>query len=324
MIISKRNNINGVEILTLENDCLRTEIVPASGGKILSVFNKLLNKEFLWCDENLQLNTQNPGDDFDTSFYGGIDELIPNDIAETIDSIQYPDHGELWTTPLNYELGENKIYLFGNLRLSGLQYRKDICLDENDPVIYLEYKIRNESGSVRNFSWKFHAALAIREGDKIVSDALNVSVIDTDYSRFKTLEEFKWPVVENCNVSVVPPYSNTMDFFRLYKIRHPEMHLESPHKNSLFSIYYDRKVFPYQCYFASYGGFFNHYTLILEPSTSMPLSVPEAIKQGQGSVLGPNEEINTIVSIYAGQNHRLLNRPERISEKAELLIIKNQ
>lgn len=324
MVISKRYNINRVEILTLENDCLKTEIVPALGGKILSVFNKFLNKEYLWCNKDLQLNTQNPGDDFDSSFYGGIDELIPNDIEETIDSILYPDHGELWTTPLNYELGENKIYLFGDLRFSGLQYRKDVYLDENDPVIYLEYKIRNESGSIRNFSWKFHAALAIKEGDKIVSDALNVSVIDTLYSRFKTLEEFSWPVVENCNVSVVPPYNNTMDFFYLYKIRHPEMHLESPDTNSIFSFYYDKKVFPYQLYFASYGGFFNHYTLILEPCTSMPLSVPEAIKQRQCSVLGPNEEINTIVSIYAGEKPEGNQVPAEKYEKSEVINLKNQ
>lgn len=321
MDISKRNNINGVEILTLENDCLKTEIVPELGGKILSVFNKLLKKEFLWCNEILQLSTHSPGDDFDSSFYGGIDELIPNDVEETIDSILYPDHGELWTTPLKYELGESRIYLFGNLRFSGLQYRKDVYLDENDPVIYMEYKIRNESGSTRNFSWKFHAALAIKEGDKIVSDALNVSVIDTVYSRFKTLGEFTWPIVENCNVSLVPPFNNTMDFFYLYKIAHPEMHLESPDANSIFSFYYDRKVFPYQSYFASYGGFFNHYTLILEPCTSMPLSVPEAIKQGQCSVLGSNEEINTIVSIYAGEKQKGNEEPGRISEKPELVIL---
>jgi hypothetical protein len=317
MVISKRFNIIGIEILTLENDCLKTEIVPALGGKILSVFNKLLNKEFLWCDRNLQLTTQNTWDDFDSSFYGGMDELIPNDIEETIDSIHYPDHGELWTTPLNYEVGENKIYLFGNLRLSGLQYRKDVFLDENEPVIYLEYKIRNESGSVRNFSWKLHAALAIKEGDKIVSDALNVRVIDTGNSRFKTQEEFKWPVVENCNVSVVPPSNNTIDSFYLYKIRHPEIHLESPDKKSLFSFYYDIKVFPYQVYFASYGGFFNHYTLILEPCTSMPLSVRDAIKEGQCSVLEPNEEINTIVSIYAGEKPEDNPLSGKISEKPE-------
>jgi hypothetical protein len=188
----------------------------------------------------------------------------------------------------------------------------------------MEYKIRNESGSIRNFSWKFHAALVINEGDKIVSDALNVSVVDTVYSRFNTLEEFKWPVVENCNVSLVPPFNKTMDFFYLYKIRHPEIHLESADANSIFSIYYDRKVFPYQSYFASYGGFFNHYTLILEPCTSMPLSVPEAIKQKQCSVLGPNEEISTIVSIYAGEKQKANEEQGKISEKPELVILKNR
>jgi hypothetical protein len=56
----------------------------------------------------------------------------------------------------------------------------------------------------------------------------------------------------------------------------------------------------------------------------MPLSVPEAIKKGQCSVLRLNEEINTIVSIYVGQNHKVINKPERISEKPGLLILKNQ
>jgi len=324
MMISMRNNINGVEILTLENDCIKTEIVPTLGGKILSVFNKLLNKEFLWHNENLQLNTHCLGDDFDSSFYGGIDELIPNDMAETIDSIQYPDHGELWTTPLKYELGESRIYLFGNLKFSGLQYRKDVYLEENDPVIYLEYKIRNESGSIRNFLWKFHTALAIKEGDKIVSDALKMSVIDTVYSRFKTREEYTWPLVENCNVSLVPPFNNTMDFFCLYKIRQPEMHLERPDTNSIFSLYFDRKVFPYQSYFASYGGFFNHYTIILEPCTNMLLSVTEAISQERCSFLLPNEELNTIVSIYAGEKQEDSRESGKKTEEHELVNSKSQ
>ena len=70
----------------------------------------------------------------------------------------------------------------------------------------------------------------------------------------------------------------------------------------MFSYHYDKKVFPYQWYFASYGGFLNHYAAILEPCTSMPLSVNEAKLLGQCSVLEPNQEINTAVSIYAGKN----------------------
>ena len=91
-----------------------------------------------------------------------------------------------------------------------------------------------------------------------------------------------------------------MDFFYLYDITEPEMKLEGV-DGSLFSYKYDKKIFPYQWYFASYGGFLNHYTAVLEPCSSMPLSVTEAIRAGQCSVLEPGEEINTTVHIYAGE-----------------------
>jgi hypothetical protein len=79
------------------------------------------------------------------------------------------------------------------------------------------------------------------------------------------------------------------------------MKMESGNANTLFSYSYDKNIFPYQWYFASYGGFLNHYTAILEPCTSMPLSVAEAMLSGQCTVLEPGEEINTTVRIYAGQ-----------------------
>jgi hypothetical protein len=71
----------------------------------------------------------------------------------------------------------------------------------------------------------------------------------------------------------------------------------------LFSIQYDQKVFPFQWYFASYGGFMNHYTVVPEPCSSMPLSVNEAAQLGQCSVLMPGENIVTTVRIYAGANN---------------------
>ena len=73
--------------------------------------------------------------------------------------------------------------------------------------------------------------------------------------------------------------------------------------NHLFRYQYDKKIFPYQWYFASYGGFLNHYTAIIEPCTSMPMSVNNAKALHQCTVLEPGEEINTLVSIYAGKNN---------------------
>lgn len=297
-----RKEINNVELFAGENDHIKFEIAPAAGGKIISVYNKKLDKEFLWKNADLLLESHKPGADYDSNFIGGIDELIPNDIPENIDGIDYPDHGELWTTALDYELLENKIAVFGKLELSGLYYKKIISLEDNSPTISIRYTISNQSDSTRNFLWKLHAALRIASGDKLITNAKKAKVVDPDYSRFRMMNEFTWPDIENTNASLVPEKNNTTDFFYLYDIDAPRMGLESNNGNHLFSYSYDNNVFPYQWYFASYGGFLNHYTAILEPCTSMPISINDAKKSGQCTVLEPGQEINTIVKIYAGEN----------------------
>src|SRR4051812_14490871 len=114
----------GIEVVTMETDHLQFSIAPALGGKILNIYNKHLTKEFLWINPNLPMQIQERGADYDSNFLGAIDELIPNDMSEMIDSVDYPDHGELWTTPLLYSQTEGKITVYGNLELSGLHYSK--------------------------------------------------------------------------------------------------------------------------------------------------------------------------------------------------------
>jgi len=142
---------NGIEILTMESQELIFSIAPALGGKITGIYNKELDKEFLWTNEKNPLKIHSCGADYDSNFYGAIDELIPNDIAETIDSVAYPDHGELWTTVLQSKVADEKITVYGKLELSGLYYSKTIYPDPNSPILYLDYKIKNESNLQRNF-----------------------------------------------------------------------------------------------------------------------------------------------------------------------------
>ncbi|MCW3118077.1 MAG: hypothetical protein JWM28_2159 [Chitinophagaceae bacterium] len=300
MNISK-DIINNVEVLTIQNDHLKCDAVPALGGKIMSVYNKDLQKEFLWKNQNLDLAVKQTGDDYDSNFLGGIDELIPNDIPENIDGIDYPDHGELWTTPLSYEIRENKIILTGSLRLSGLFYQKTIYLNEDSPSIMLYYIIRNDSPAVKKFLWKMHAALQIKKGDRLVTPAQKGKVVDIAYSRFSNTNEFDWPMIEKTDASEVPGKNNEMDFFFLYDIPVAEMKFLGGNKGHEFRYSYDKTVFPFQWYFASYGGFLNHYTAILEPCSAMPLSVNDAKQLNQCTVLQPDEELSTQVRIYAGK-----------------------
>ncbi len=297
-----KKKINGIEILTLENEHLKIKIAPKLGGKIISVFNKPLNTEFLWSNKNLTLVQNHPGDDYDSNFWGGIDELIPNDIPENVHGIDYPDHGELWTTSLKYKTENNTVSLSGNLKLCGLYYQKEVSLDANRPIICMNYKIRNTSGQTRDILWKLHAALDIEQGDRLLTDAKRAKVVDLDYSRFMDQNEFHWPVIENIDASIAPNKNNSMDFFYLHDIACPEMGLITGKGKHLFSYLYDKKVFPFQWYFASYGGFLNHYVAIIEPCTNMPISITDAKEKSQCLTLKPDEELNTQVLIYAGEN----------------------
>ena len=46
-----------------------------------------------------------------------------------------------------------------------------------------------------------------------------------------------------------------------------------------FSYHFNTNIFPYAWLFASYGGFDDHYTVILEPCTAMPISVRDAARK---------------------------------------------
>ncbi|MCO5236953.1 MAG: hypothetical protein M9933_11855 [Chitinophagaceae bacterium] len=298
-MISQRTE-NGIILLTLENDLLRVELAPALGGRFTSVYNKSLNKEFLWHNQSLPLEKAEPGADYDSNFWGGIDELLPNDLPEKIDGIDYPDHGELWTTALDHVVEAENVILSGTLPKSRLFYQKTVILEKNLPEVKTNYTIRNLSGGTRHFLWKLHAALQITVGDRLKTSAKNARVVDPGSSRFRATGEFGWPEIEGMNAAIVPPKDGTMDFFYLYNAPEGTMKMISAHDDHCFAYRYDQEVFPFQWYFASYGQFRGHYTAILEPASAMPVSVNEAAGLGQCSVLEPGEEMNTSVTIYAG------------------------
>jgi hypothetical protein len=91
-----------------------------------------------------------------------------------------------------------------------------------------------------------------------------------------------------------------MDFFYLFDLSTGEMFWRRPGAGLKFGYRFDTRVFPYAWLFASYGGFLGHYTIILEPCTTMPMSVNEAAGQGQCSLLEVGQVLETSVSLYAG------------------------
>jgi galactose mutarotase-like enzyme len=287
-------------VVRLENPLLRVDVAPGVGGRIVSVVEKRSGHAFLWHNPNLRLKRLAPGSEYDPNFYGGIDDLIPNDFPETVDGIAYPDHGELWTTALSQRIEQEALVLEGNLPLIRLHYTKRVGLRADSPRIDLDYRVENRSGEVRRFMWKLHAALDVQPGDRIVCPARTARVADLQWSRWRTLEPFAWPDLQGNRVDRVPAANGTCDFFYLYDLEAGRLSWERPSRSLRLGLEFDPAVFPFAWVFASYGGLLGYYTVVLEPCSGMPMSVNEAAALGQCSVLEPGQSIETRVSIYAG------------------------
>jgi len=299
---------DGIPLARLESEHLTVDVAPGVGGRIVSIRGRD-GHEFLWTNPRLSLRCCPPGTPYDPNFFGGVDELLPNDLPETIDGLACPDHGELWTAALHARVEGRQLVLSGELPVCGLRYERRMRLAEGQPLIELDYRIQNGAGLPRHFLWKLHAAVNIRPGDRIQCPAARARVVDLAWSRWHSLEPFPWPHVEGGRADIIPPPGAEVDFFYLYDLSAGRLRWLDAEGRLEFAYHFDTAVFPYAWLFASYGGFDGHYTAILEPCTAMPISVPEAAALGQCSRLEPGQSLSTHVSIYAG--------PRRDSEEKD-------
>jgi len=298
--IQQNLTVDGVPIVRLESTHLRVDVAPGVGGRVISLIDKHTGHEFLWHNQSLRLELKPAGTEYDPNFYGGIDELLPNDLGEQIDGVDCPDHGELWTMALDCKVASDRLTIRGRLEKFSLEYEREMRLRADSQWLDFKYRITNTSSHRRHFLWKLHAALAVQDGDVIDCPARQARIVDPAWSRFKTTAPFQWPNLEGRAANIIPAKDGTMDFFYLFDLSSGEMFWRRHDAGLKCGYRFDTRVFPYAWLFASHGGFLGHYTIILEPCTTMPMSVNEAAGQGQCSRLEPGQVLETSVSLYAG------------------------
>ncbi len=291
---------DGSQLIRLQSPHLEVDVAPEVGGRIVQIRHRDSGHSFLWHNARLPLQRQPPGCEYDPQFYGGIDELLPNDMPETLDGIACPDHGELWTSRLDWRLDGDSLVLEGKLPRCGLTYERHMRLRADSPHIDFHYRLVNPTDHERHFLWKLHAALNVAEGDQIDCPAQQAQVVDLQYSRFSTLAPFRWPHIAGQRADLIPANNGTMDFFYLFDLAAGRLAWKRLSPRLKFEYTFDTSVFPFAWLFASYGGFDTHYTVILEPCTTMPIGVDEAIRNGRCSRLEPGEALETDVCLYAG------------------------
>jgi galactose mutarotase-like enzyme len=298
--------INDIPCYEIQNKLISMTICPAAGGKIVSLKLRETNQELLWHNPNLTFTVHPQGTSYDATFFGGIDELFPNDEKETIDGREYLDHGELWTSPLNAEVAGDDLTLTAKLPLAEMTYEKKIKLSRDEGRIDIDYVIKNLRTTPSYFLWKMHAAMNVHAGDKIICPAKNGTLLDEDFANRHGQPHFSWPHWKTDRMDLAPDInSQKREFFYLSDLDQGQMRIESQTANTFFEYQFDKQIFPYAWVFATYGGWNGLYTIVLEPCTAVPHVLSKSIADRTCSCLPPGDEIRTRVTINVGS----LNQP---------------
>lgn len=300
----------------LENDQLRAVILPELGGKLWSLVYKPVDREMLWHHPRVFPRPVPFGATYDDWFCGGWDELFPNDAPVTIAGESYPDHGELWSMPFEWELSarsahEITLRLYRSGVVTDTEVEKWITLRDGEPMLRFRHRIANNAPVPLDFLWKLHPALNISPHARIDLPARRVLVDPGFRDRLgPDVAEFQWPIARavagtDVDMRHVPSAdAATCDFFYAVELDAGWCALSDGVEQVGFGLAFDPAIFSSVWVFGAYRGWRGLYTAILEPCTGYPYRLDEAIERGRHSRLGPGEELETevVAVLYRGRD----------------------
>ena len=303
----------GMETIILENNCLKAVILPELGAKMLHLVHKPSDTEMLWLNPSLTPHALPCGSSYDDNFFGGWDELFPNDEPVKIDGKKYPDHGELWCRPWEYIIEERTdthatVYLWCFGSVSATRIDKWITVTADRPVLKFRHKVTNLGDKPLDFLWKLHPALAISPDHRIDLPQCTMLRGDEEFSDLVGEEKFSWSTCKGKHGGTVdlrkvpPPESCSKEFLYGTDLADGWCAMTDTARKVGFGLVFPKDIFTSVWLFSSYGGWRGNYVAILEPCTAYPFDLQEAISNGTCAHLDGHSELECEIEavLYEG------------------------
>lgn len=321
--VSDEWTYRGLQALVLSDDDLRVVVLPELGGKIWQLTDTRGNRDFLWHNPRVKPRAVPFGAVYDDVFFGGWDELFPNDMPEEIHGEAYPDHGELWSSPWDWSADqttddEAAVVLSCRTPISGCLVRKKVVLRNGRRAVEVRLQLTNESGHALPYLWKQHVAVPLGQPARL--DLPATTVVMDGYGRPRGQApdgRYLWPELVDANGKphdmrlTLPPESDVAEFQYATELEAGWCAVTYADGGGL-GLAFDPEVFPSCWTFASYGGWRGLEMLILEPCTGYPISLKGGMAAGTHRTLQPGQSVETTVTAvpYSGFSTVSAVRPD--------------
>lgn len=299
---------DGMAALTLEGAGLHMQIVPALGGKVISLQAQATGREFLWRHPDRPLQPVPYGASFDQYDISGWDECFPSisEVTYPLDpwkGIVVPDHGELWTLPWQWRERVDGLEMWVHSVRFGYRFERVFRFAEAEAdgayggKVTIHYKVSNATPFPLHALWSMHPFFAVTPATRVLlpTDVRMRIEISTQGRMGHFLGEIPWPIAtdrhadEPVDLSVMGVPQPTTE--KLFSTRLSEgwAALFHPDDEAFVAFTFDPDEVPFMGVCQIRGGWPDRgaptYSILLEPCGGWPDRLDLALSRGAAMVV---------------------------------------
>ncbi len=322
--VSDEWTYRGLRTLVMENDLLRVVVLLDQGSDILSFEYKPLGLDLLWKNPNggvlpagLHIASRALTEGSFADFYqGGWQECFPNGgrVCE-YRGTEFGLHGEVYGLPWTCEILEDTaravaVKLSVRTRRTPFLLEKTLRMEYDSSALTIEESLHNESRCALDYMWGHHPAFGepFLSGACVITTGARVANLDeggSAESRFAPPLRATLPMVVDrggrpVDLLSVPGREETVsDMFYLTELEEGFYALTNTDYGVGFAMEFDPALFRciwlwIACNAPTGAPFYGRsYTVALEPFTSWPAILTNAIAHGTAARIGPEETVTT-------------------------------
>ena len=298
--VETRWNYNGFPTVVLSNTQIRLVVVPRVGGKILNMEYRPTAHEWLWQNARIALESVSIGDTFDDHWCGGADVFFPTCYPCFWNGVNIPDAGEMWSIPWNSEVFEDEsgvsLVMTAGGRIFPFESKRVIRLGHDGRSVVMNVTIRNEGHTPMPFVFGFHPALAVHERQRIWLPPGSVEVLESSGEAMgEAGQTYTWPNLRvhgrERDMSRVSPKGLGAYGGHMFVPDDGEVWwaVTDEADGAGLKLIAQKHVFKNIWMWQVYGGWKGYYHVALEPWTSYPLTLSEAVAKDRADWIAPGK-----------------------------------
>lgn len=313
----------GLRVLVLENELLKVSVLLDKGADIYELIYKPRDVDFMWRSplgvrpQPLNLDAIPAAEGAFMDYYeGGWQEVLPNGGRPCVyRGCEMGLHGEVWGLPWRHAIVEDtpecvSVKLWCRTPRSPYLLERVMSLRGGAAILSLEETLTNEAEEELDLMWGHHPAFGppFLDGSCVLQCGARRVVVDATVgpeAKLPAGADFSWPLGrtrdwEDWDVSrVTPPEQRVSEMTYLTDLEAGWYALTSRRLGLGVGMSFDTNVFRHLWCWQALGGDFGYpswgrvYTMAVEPFSSIPARLTEAIRADTQLRIGPGEKITT-------------------------------